>query len=236
MVEATQGDALCAAEPPCTADADALRARQHLAQIGCLAAAVREVDDLHCPARSLHALSHALCAHGDVDDLHVFVDGRRRSARRRLARCSHLGGGDGNRCRWRDVRRQGSRHGNAGVSRVGRLERDGRLERAPVGGSFRPRVGRICEPSPAADKIFDWLFSNSWRFATYDLVTHEYKELTDFGWQSGGYYPARDGNRFFLLTPGAGYKSTTYIELMPDGTPKKGLSMDGWSTRAYRVR
>lgn len=90
--------------------------------------------------------------------------------------------------------------------------------------------------NPATDKIFDWIFADSWRYATYDVVTREFKELTDLGWNSGGYYSARLSGRFYLLTPGAGYTDTTYLELFPDGTSKRGIHTDGWSIRAFQVR
>lgn len=90
--------------------------------------------------------------------------------------------------------------------------------------------------NPATMKIDEWIFAASWRYGTYNQKTKEYKELPDLGWHSGGYYSARLDGQFYLLTPGANYDSTTYFQLNADGSSKKGISMDGWSTRAFKLR
>jgi hypothetical protein len=89
----------------------------------------------------------------------------------------------------------------------------------------------------AKDTINDWIFADSWRYATYDVVTKQFDELEDLGWNSGGYYSVRIDGKFYLLTPnGYGSGFTTYYQLNPDGSTKKALSMDGWSTRAFKIR
>lgn len=85
------------------------------------------------------------------------------------------------------------------------------------------------------DKIGEWLFQNNTVFATYNAVTHVYKELPDLGYHSPGYYSERFGDQTFLLIR-SNSGTTDYVQLLADGSGKKGISVDGWATRAYKIR
>jgi hypothetical protein len=90
--------------------------------------------------------------------------------------------------------------------------------------------------NPATDKISDWLNKDNSVFATYDAVTREYKELPALGYHSPGYYSERLGEQFFLLVRNAPQGKTEFVQLLSDGSGKKGITVDGWSTRAYKFR
>lgn len=86
----------------------------------------------------------------------------------------------------------------------------------------------------STDTISDWVYADSWYFAIYDYVTHEYKELKNLGYFGGGYYSERLQDQFFLLTKRE--SETDYVRLLPDGSAKKGLTVDGWASRVYQLR
>jgi hypothetical protein len=90
--------------------------------------------------------------------------------------------------------------------------------------------------NPATQKISEWTETDSWRYATYDMATKEYRELDTLPWFSGGYYSAKIADRFYLLSPGVNYEATSYQQLLPDGTAKNAISMEGWSTRVFAVQ
>lgn len=90
--------------------------------------------------------------------------------------------------------------------------------------------------NPRRDTIDEWVLRDAWTYATLDLTTREFRELTSLGYHNGGYYSASIAGQFFLLTASSEGDSTTFLQLLSDGTAKKGITVDGWSSRAHRIR
>jgi hypothetical protein len=89
---------------------------------------------------------------------------------------------------------------------------------------------------PALDDLSDWLFEESWRFATLDLETRETREIDALGWHSGGYYATRIKDETYLLVPGSGYDSTQLYRLSQTGDVTRILGTNGWSIRVLQLR
>jgi len=89
---------------------------------------------------------------------------------------------------------------------------------------------------PNAQTLLEWVSSDNWSYATLDLTTREFRELPSLGFHSGSYYHASIAGQFFLLTENEEGDSTTFLQLLDDGTAKTGINVAGWSTRAYRIR
>jgi hypothetical protein len=52
------------------------------------------------------------------------------------------------------------------------------------------------------------------------------------GKHSGSYYSALLAGQFYLLANNAATSTTDFVLLQQDGTTKKGITVDGWSSRA----
>jgi hypothetical protein len=86
---------------------------------------------------------------------------------------------------------------------------------------------------PNVDEIFNWVFSDSWKFWMLDLETRTATPVETLGWHAGGYYESLIDNEMFLLVPGAGYATTDIYLLKGDASNEHRLKLRGWSTRLF---
>ena len=89
---------------------------------------------------------------------------------------------------------------------------------------------------PSFPSVQDWARADSWQYATYDLVTKRFEVLSQLGWTTRGLSSTRLDRRFFLHQVDASKASSTNLELLPDGTVKKGISVDGSLWAVFRLR
>lgn len=76
----------------------------------------------------------------------------------------------------------------------------------------------------------------NWQFWTIDLKTLDASPVDGLDWSAGGYYMSRVGDRSFVLAPSDDYSSTTFYEVLTDGTAERRFVGEGWSLDLVQVR
>lgn len=89
---------------------------------------------------------------------------------------------------------------------------------------------------PDFPTIQDWAGADDWQYATYDLVSKKFEVLSQLGWTPRGLNSTRLDGRFFLHQADENEVSWTNLELLPSGTVKKGIRVDGTSVAIFRIR